>query len=142
MKNVGDIMTKQVSCCNSDSCLSDAASMMRDNNIGAVPVLDTQGNVLGMVTDRDLVLRGYAEKRPDSTSIQDVMSNQVVSCSPNASLQEASQLMAERQIRRLPVVENGKVMGIISLGDLSLDQMSDQSAGQALHEISERPEFH
>ncbi|MCA0969398.1 CBS domain-containing protein [Halobacillus litoralis] len=142
MKTVGEIMTKNVSCCNSDSRLSEAASMMKDKNIGALPVLDTQGNVLGMVTDRDLVLRGYAANRPESSAVQDVMSNGPVCCSPNTSLEEASQIMAEKQIRRLPVVENGQIMGIISLGDLSLDQKSDQSAGQALHEISERPELH
>lgn len=97
---------------------------------------------MGMVTDRDLVLRGYADKKPETTPIQQVMSDRLYNCSPETTLEEASKIMAEHQIRRLPVVENGKLSGIISLGDLSVEDMSDHAAGVALQDISERPELH
>ncbi|MBH0229021.1 CBS domain-containing protein [Halobacillus yeomjeoni] len=142
MKSVKDIMTSDVSVCRTDDCLSDAASLMKQKNIGAVPVCDTQGNLMGMVTDRDLVIRGYADKRPDSAPLQQVMSDHLFHCTPECSLEEASRIMAEHQVRRLPVVENGQLMGIISLGDLSTEEMSDEAAGEALQDISERPELH
>lgn len=142
MKSVKDIMTSDVSVCRTDDCLSDAASLMKQKNVGAVPVCDSQGNLMGMVTDRDLVIRGYADKKPDSAPLQQVMSDHLFHCSPDCSLEEASQIMAEHQIRRLPVVENGQLKGIISLGDLSVEEMSDHAAGEALQDISERPELH
>lgn len=142
MKTVKDIMTRDVSVCHTNDHLSDAASIMKEKNVGAVPICDDQGNLMGMVTDRDLVIRGYAAKKPDSTPIQQVMSDHMYSCTPDSSLEEASKIMAEHQIRRLPVVENGKLSGIISLGDLSTEKMSDHAAGVALQDISERPELH
>ncbi|UOQ93058.1 CBS domain-containing protein [Halobacillus shinanisalinarum] len=142
MKTVKDVMTSDVSVCQSNETLYDAASMMKQQNVGAVPIADENGQLMGMVTDRDLVIRGYAGKSPDSTPIQQVMSDHLYHVSPETSLEEASQLMAKHQVRRLPVVENGKLTGIISLGDLSVEDMSDHAAGVALQDISERPELH
>ncbi|SFF94715.1 CBS domain-containing protein [Halobacillus alkaliphilus] len=142
MKTVKDIMTSDVSVCRTDDTLSSAAQIMKQKNVGAVPVCDNQGQLMGMVTDRDLVIRGYADKKPETTPIQQVMSDRLYNCSPETSLEEASKIMAEHQIRRLPVVENGKLSGIISLGDLSVEDMSDHAAGVALQDISERPELH
>jgi len=142
MKSIRDIMSKDVSICTSDDTLYEAAVKMKEKNIGAIPVCDDNQNLLGMVTDRDLVIRGYAEKHSGSTKIQQAMSDHLQSATPETSVQEASKLMAEKQIRRLPVVENGKLVGIVSLGDLSLDQKSNEAAGHALEEISERPELH
>ncbi|RWZ60722.1 CBS domain-containing protein [Halobacillus fulvus] len=142
MKTVKDIMTRDVSVCRTEDTIRDAAMIMKEKNVGAVPVCDPDGHLMGMVTDRDLVLRGYAAQQPDSAKIQQVMSDRMYQCTPESTLQEASQIMAEHQIRRLPVVENGKLAGILSLGDLSVEEMSDQAAGQALQEISERPELH
>lgn len=142
MKAIREIMTSEVSCCTSDDHIFDAASKMKERNVGAIPVCDSNQNLLGMVTDRDLVVRGYAQKKPGTCKIQEVMSDHMYSCTPETSVEEASNLMAEKQIRRLPVVENGKLVGIVSLGDLSLEQMSNDAAGHALEEISERPELH
>lgn len=142
MKTVKDIMTSDVSICHTNDQLSDAASMMKEKNVGAIPICDDQGNLMGMVTDRDLVIRGYADKKADNTPIQQVMSDRMYSCSPDTSLEEASKIMAQHQVRRLPVVENGKLTGILSLGDLSVEDMSDHAAGVALQDISERPELH
>jgi CBS domain-containing protein len=142
MKSVRDIMTDDVSCCTTNDNVFEAASKMKKLNVGVIPIVDEQRNLMGLVTDRDLVLRGYAEKKPGSTSVTEVMSNELYSVEPDADLQEASKLMSEKQVRRLPVVENGQLVGIISLGDLSLDKMSDQAAGHALEEISEHNELH
>ncbi|WP_163530364.1 CBS domain-containing protein [Halobacillus ihumii] len=142
MKTVKDVMTSDVSVCQTSDTLFDAASMMKQENVGAVPICDESGHLMGMVTDRDLVIRGYADKNPDSTPIQQVMSEHLYHISPDTTLEEAGKKMAEHQVRRLPVVENGKLTGIIALGDLSLDQKSDHAAGVALHDISERPELH
>ncbi|UOQ43159.1 CBS domain-containing protein [Halobacillus salinarum] len=142
MKTIKDIMTSDVSVCKAEDTLYDAAVLMKQKNVGAVPVCDNEGQLMGMVTDRDLALRGYADKKPDTTAIQEVMSGHLYKVTPDATLQEASSLMAEHQVRRLPVVENGKLTGIVSLGDLSIDEMSDHAAGVALQDISERPELH
>ncbi|MFC7321445.1 CBS domain-containing protein [Halobacillus campisalis] len=142
MKKVRDIMSTDLSVCQTNSSLYDAANMMKQQGVGAIPICDGNGQIMGMVTDRDLAVRGYAGHSPDSTPVQQVMSDKVYNISPEASLEEASQMMAEHQVRRLPVVENGKLTGIISLGDLSTEEKSDQAAGVALQEISERPELH
>ncbi|MFC7061324.1 CBS domain-containing protein [Halobacillus seohaensis] len=142
MKNVREIMTTDLSVCQSNSTLYDAASLMRENNVGAIPICDENGQLMGMVTDRDLTVRGYANHNPDTTSVDQVMSDHLYHVTPESGLEEASQIMAEHQIRRLPVVENGKLIGIVSLGDLSLDEKSDHAAGVALNDISERPEVH
>lgn len=142
MKSIQDIMTKDVACCTSDDNLFEAATTMKQRNVGSVPVCDNDKNLLGMVTDRDLVIRGYAQKKSGSSTIQEVMSDKLTTCKPETSVEEASKIMSEKQIRRLPVVEDGKLVGIVSLGDLSLEKYSNEAAGHALEEISERPEVH
>ncbi|RSK29305.1 CBS domain-containing protein [Bacillus sp. HMF5848] len=114
----------------------EVAVKMRDLNVGAIPVVD-EGKLIGIITDRDLVVRGYAEKRSGSNEVKNVMSDKLVTVNASTTLEEAANVMAEHQVRRLPVVEGDKLIGIVSLGDLSLEKMSDQKAGQALHEISE-----
>ncbi|MBO8155364.1 MAG: CBS domain-containing protein [Bacillaceae bacterium] len=138
MKSVRDIMTTDVSSCKTDDNIYEAARKMSELNVGIIPIVDNEQNLMGVVTDRDLVLRGYAQKKSGSTQITEVMSDELISVSPDTSLQEASQIMADKQIRRLPVVENGKLTGIVSLGDLSQQEESDHAAGVALGEISER----
>ncbi|WP_181348943.1 CBS domain-containing protein [Thalassobacillus sp. CUG 92003] len=142
MKTVKEIMTKDVACCQKEDSLFDAAKLMKERNVGAIPVCDENHKLFGMVTDRDLAIRGYAAKKPETTSIQEVMSDKLYHISQESSLQEASDVMAEHQIRRLPVVEKEKLIGILSLGDLSIEKLSDHAAGVALQDISERPELH
>src|SRR5690606_41915995 len=84
----------------------------------------------------------YAEKKAGSNQVTNVMSEDLITCSPDTSLQEASELMAKHQIRRLPVVENGQLVGIVSLGDLATNTMSDEHAGEALSDISEQEPLH
>lgn len=142
MKTVKEIMSKSISACRPNDTLKDAAVIMKQKDVGVCPVCDESGKIMGMVTDRDLVIRGYADQKPDITPVDQVMSDHVTECSPETTVEEASRIMAQHQIRRLPVVENGKMVGIVSLGDLSTEKMSDHAAGIALQDISERPEVH
>lgn len=134
-------MEQNVSFCKPDDSLAEAAELMKQRNVGAIPVCGDNKELLGMVTDRDMVIRGYAENKDGSAKVQEVMSEHLYYVSPDITLQEASREMAEHQIRRLPVVVNGQLAGIVSLGDLSLDEMSDEAAGQALEDISEHTEL-
>ncbi|QFT88741.1 Hypoxic response protein 1 [Bacillus sp. THAF10] len=136
MKKVRDIMTTDVDCCTPLDNVYEVASKMRDLDVGAIPIVEN-GKLLGMITDRDLVVRGIAEKHPGSNQVTNVMSDHLITISPEESLAEASELMSEHQIRRLPVVENGHLIGIVSLGDLAIHNYSDDQAGDALSEISE-----
>ncbi|WP_112180733.1 MULTISPECIES: CBS domain-containing protein [Paraliobacillus] len=142
MKTVKDIMTQDVTYCSPDDSLIKAAEMMKQHNVGAIPVCQDNKEIMGMVTDRDLVLRGYALDKPGTTKIKEVMTDHLITAEQNTNVQEASSIMAEHQIRRLPIVENKKIVGIVALGDLSLDDKSNMAAGHALEEISERPELH
>ncbi|BAD75375.1 CBS domain-containing protein [Geobacillus thermoleovorans] len=141
MQTVRDVMSTDVQYCTPLDNLYEAAVKMRDFNVGAIPIID-DGRLVGMITDRDIVVRGMAEKRPGSTAVTEVMSRDLVTLSPDDSVQKAADMMARHQIRRLPVVENGRLVGIISLGDLATNRYSDERAGRALSEISEQDAIH
>lgn len=99
----------------------EAARAMRDNDIGVV-VVENNGQLLGLVTDRDIVVRAIAGNSDASnTTLESICTKDVTSVSPDQSDAEAVQLMREKSIRRLPVVQNGKVVGILSLGDLAIE---------------------
>ncbi|WP_235832806.1 CBS domain-containing protein [Gottfriedia acidiceleris] len=131
---VKDVMSSSVECCSNQDSLQSVASKMESLNVGAIPVVEN-GQVVGMITDRDLALRGISQG--GNANASQVMSNNIVTIDCNASLQEASNLMAQHQIRRLPVVENGNLVGMLSLGDLAVHEQSDESAGEALSQISQ-----
>ncbi|MFB6498210.1 CBS domain-containing protein [Bacillus haynesii] len=128
-------MSRQVATISSNQTVQEAAELMSRHNIGAIPVVD-QGVLKGMITDRDITLRTTAEGQDGQTPVSNVMTTNVVSGNPNMSLEEASQLMAQSQIRRLPIIENNHLVGILALGDLAVNEMSNESAGQALTNIS------
>jgi CBS domain-containing protein len=114
----------------------DIATLMKQNDIGFVPVVE--GNKLvGVVTDRDLVVRGYANKRTDSTTVEEVMSKDITSITPDTNIEDAANQMANQKIRRLPVVENGALVGVVALADIAVRKSSDEKAGHALSDISE-----
>ncbi|MBM7572256.1 CBS domain-containing protein [Aquibacillus albus] len=137
MKSIKDVMTTDVSFCNSDDTVVEAAKKMKQIDAGAIPVCSSDRKLLGMVTDRDIVVRCVAEGKGESTKLQDVMSDHLISASADTSVQEASKLMAKHQIRRLPVVDRGELVGIVALGDLALEDKSNEAAGRALENISE-----
>ncbi|KAB7709169.1 CBS domain-containing protein [Bacillus aerolatus] len=133
MMLVREVMSKNVEACSTSDSLQQVASKMNTLNVGAIPVVEN-GQVVGMVTDRDLAVRGLGQ---GTTQLNDVMSNNIVTISPDASLEEASSIMASHQIRRLPVVENGQIVGMLSLGDLAVREQSNVNAGNALSQISQ-----
>jgi len=107
----------------------DAAHAMRDAHIGNVLVVDN-GNLCGIVTDRDIVIRALAEGRdPSTTKLADITSQQLTTVSPTDSIDHAVQLMRQKSLRRLPVVEKGHVVGIVSLGDLAQNRDRDSALG-------------
>ncbi|KIL52179.1 CBS domain-containing protein [Jeotgalibacillus soli] len=131
---VNDFMTDSVEFCEKTDSIEHAASLMKERDIGVLPVLE-QGRVIGMVTDRDLVIRGVAERK--NGTVDQVMTHNVISVTADTSAEEAVSLMAKEQVRRLPVIENGRVVGMISLGDLSVQPQSNDQAGDALSDISQ-----
>jgi CBS domain-containing protein len=104
---------------------ADAAELMERDEVGVVPVHDERGFLVGLVTDRDLVLRVLARRRdPQEITLGEVATAEVVTVPPDVDVSEARDLMAEHQIRRIPVVEEGRLVGILALGDIALVDVS------------------
>jgi CBS domain-containing protein len=130
-------MTKDCATVTLKDNVYECAVKMKQEDVGFIPVVE--GNrLIGCVTDRDLVVRGYAEKREGSASVEQVMSHEIVCASPETSVDEAAKMMAQHQIRRLPVCENGQLVGIVSIGDLAVRDIFEDEAGEALSKISEQ----
>ncbi|MCY7964415.1 CBS domain-containing protein [Bacillus inaquosorum] len=131
---IRDIMTKNVECSEPTASMTELAKKMRDSNVGSIPICENS-TLQGIVSDRDLVTRCLAENQMDAKAC-DIMSADIVFGYPEMSAEEAGQLMSEHQIRRLPILENERIAGIVALGDLSVEKDTDQKAGEALSEIS------
>ena len=132
---IKDVMTTNPKTVSPDDTVQAAAQIMQAEDTGVVPVVDN-GKVLAMVTDRDIVVRVVAEGGSTSTPVRTVASPDVVFASPEMSTREASELMSQYQIRRLPVVENERLVGIVSIGDLAVKEGKDSRTGDTLQEIS------
>ncbi|MBV7272153.1 CBS domain-containing protein [Clostridium thailandense] len=134
---VSEIMTRSIVSVNSDDSVERAAEVMKEHNIGAVPVCD--GNkIIGIITDRDIALRSVAAGENSKNQIvRDVMSSNPVTGRPEMNVLDASRIMSERQIRRLPVVDNDNLVGIVSLGDIAVRPALEEEAESALSSISE-----
>ncbi|QOR67230.1 CBS domain-containing protein [Cytobacillus suaedae] len=132
-----NIMTSDVYTVKDSQTIQEAAALMSEHNIGAIPVVNNNGEIVGIVTDRDITLRATAQGEAAQTRVSEVMTaQQIVKGTPDMDIHQAAQLMAEQQIRRLPVVENGQIVGMVSLGDLAVNNQFDQDAEQALSSIS------
>ena len=135
--NVSEVMTAQVATATPRSTVADVAQMMASIESGAVPVID-DGRVVGLITDRDIVLRVVAEQMPLDTPVADVMSTGVESCREDDNVADAAAKMASRQIRRLVVLnDRGGLSGILSLGDVALEYGA-KAVGKTLEEISQQ----
>lgn len=134
---VQEVMTQTVISISPEESAAVAARTLTHYNIGALPVCGGDGRLCGVLTDRDIVTRCLAAgQQPEKTLVRSIMTNNVVSVRPDMDLGVAASLMARRQVRRLPVVENGSLCGMISLGDLSRNEQSAPDATDALAEIS------
>jgi CBS domain-containing protein len=139
--NVSEVMTAQVVTATPQSPISEVAQTMARIESGAVPVV-SDGKVIGLITDRDIVIRVVAEGMPLSTPVADVMSEGVETCREEDNVADAAAAMASRQVRRLVVLnESGRLVGILSLGDIAVDYGAKQ-VGKTLEEISAAPPTH
>ena len=133
---VKDLMSKYVVTISPDENTSVAARMLSRHNVGILPVCTGDGKLQGVVTDRDIVLRCIAaDKKPDQTPVKNVMTSRVVTVSPQDDYKQASQKMAQEQVRRILVTDQEKVVGILSLGDLTRAQDLKLEAAEAMGEI-------
>jgi len=135
---VRDVMTREVEVIHPNATLAEAAEKMRDLNVGPLPVCDGT-TVLGMVTDRDITIRGTADGHdPNTTKIRDAMTPDVVYVFDDQDVDEAATVMAEKQIRRVVVLNRDKrLVGIVAMADLAVDGNKDKLTGQTLESISE-----
>ena len=132
-----EVMTDRVISIDPEESVAVAARTLAHYNIGAMPVCGENGRLCGMVTDRDLVTRCMASNRiPEETTVRDVMTGNVIAVGPDTDTDAAARLMGKRQVRRLPVVDDGKVCGMVSLGDLAKCGNNAEDAGKALKQIS------
>ena len=133
---IKDIMTQSVVSIDPNVSVEVAARTMTRHNIGALPVC-SNGKLCGMLTDRDIVTRCLAANRqPGSTQVRQVMTEQVTAVRPDMETGAAAHLMGRLQIRRLPVVENGKLCGMVSLGDMAVREETVLDAGDVLADVS------
>ena len=132
-----EIMTEPVIRIHPEENVTVAARMLEHNNIGALPVCKSDGRLCGMLTDRDIVTRCLAAgKEPQDTAVREIMTGKLYVGRPDMEVSLAAGLMGKEQIRRLPVMDKGKLCGMISLADLARKKASSIEAGEALTEIS------
>jgi CBS domain-containing protein len=135
-KSIKEVMTSNLATVESNASVVEAAQLMRDENTGIVPVVE-KGGLVGTVTDRDIVVRLIAEGRdPQSVTVREIASTDLVTVDPQQDLDEALRLMASYQVRRLPVVEeDGRLVGVVSQADVAREA-KDTQTGQLVEEIS------
>src|SRR5258706_14991119 len=133
-RRIADVMTRVVEQVSTGMSAREVATLMKERNIGCFPVCD-EDRVIGMITDRDLAVRVLAEGRdPDSTQVEDVMTKDVVCCGQDDLLSEATDLMSQWRIRRIPVVSSeGGLVGLVTLGKLAATDAS--TSGEALKQV-------
>ena len=136
-----EIMTKSVRTATREMSLREVAAMMRDGDMGAVPVVD-DGKLIGIVTDRDIVVRAVANGKTADTPISEVMTTELFTVAPDDFVFEAIRLMGDKQVRRIPVVsEDGSLAGIIAMADVALEMEDEQEIASTLEEISSGAAF-
>jgi CBS domain-containing protein len=135
MGQVRDVMTSNPTTCEPTATLVDAAKVMAREDVGPVPIVEG-GKLVGLVTDRDIIIRAVAEGRDvTSTSVRDVASKDLVTVTADEDLDRALQLMADNQVRRIPVVEGDRVVGIVSQADVAR-AADDEKTGEVVQQIS------
>jgi CBS domain-containing protein len=134
-----EVMTRNVECIRPANSIVEAARHMKKIDVGALPVCGDNDRLVGMVTDRDIVLRGVADRRDlEKAKVQDIMTSEVEYCVEDQPVEEAARLMRQKQIRRLVVLNNDhRLVGIVSLGDLAVDMHDEMLVGSALEGISQ-----
>lgn len=134
---VGDVMTRKMESVFPNNTVLQAAKKMRDLNVGAMPVVDEEGNFSGILTDRDIIVRVLADElNPSNTTVREVMTTNLQFCFEDTELEEAAKIMEQYQIRRILIKDSkGRPAGILSLGDLA-SQVKERLSGEVLREVS------
>jgi CBS domain-containing protein len=135
-KSVREAMTPGVRTVSPSQSLAEAAEVMKGEDVGSVPVVE-EGRLAGIVTDRDIVTRAVAERRdPQTVKVAEVASRELLTVEPEQDLDEALALMARHQVRRLPVVEEGRLVGMLAQADVALEA-KEKKVGEAVEQISQ-----
>ena len=133
--SIKEIMTRDVRACEPNATVADAAKVMAQGDVGPVPIVQ-DGRLVGIVTDRDIVVRVVAEGRDANvTTVKEIASTDLVTVAPGDDLDEALNLLAQRQVRRLPVVEGERLVGIVAQADIAR-LGKDKKTGEVVEEIS------
>jgi CBS domain-containing protein len=133
--NIREVMTTDVRACEPNATVTDAAKLMAKEDVGPIPIVE-EGRLVGLITDRDIVVRVAAEEKdPKATTVGQIASKDLVTVSPDTDLDEALALMAKRQVRRLPVVEGDRLIGIVAQADIAR-MGKDKKTGEVVEEIS------
>lgn len=128
--NLKDVMSTDLVTCPATTTIADAARLMRDHNIGDVLVTGDDDQLTGIVTDRDLVVRCLADGAAPDSPIDQACSTDLATVDAHSSVDDAVQMMRDHSLRRLPVVEEGRAVGIVTLGDLAIGQDPDSALGE------------
>lgn len=136
-----EIMTSSVKTATRDMSLQDVAVLMRDGDMGSLPVVE-DGKLVGIITDRDIVVRSIADGREASANVSEAMTSEIFSVKPDDFVFEAIRLMGDKQIRRVPVVNDaGELAGIIAMADIALEMEDEREIAETLEEISSGSAF-
>jgi CBS domain-containing protein len=134
-------MTKNVRTATRDASLREIATMMRDGDMGAVPIVD-EGKLMGIVTDRDIVVRAVSEGKGPETPVADAMTKELFTVKADDFIFEAVRVMGDKQVRRIPVVDaDGSLAGIIAMADVALEMEDEREIAETIEEISSGPGF-
>ena len=134
---ISEIMTNRIITVDKDEPVIAAARLLKRHNVGALPVTDSEMRLRGIITDRDIVLRCVAaESDPRTTHVSEVMSRGIITAAPSDMVETAVKAMSQDQVRRLPVVEDGHLIGMVTLCDMARSRSCEMEAAEALSEIS------
>jgi len=134
---IRELMTQNPACCGPSDSVKEAAALMADNDCGQIPVIDANGGLVGVITDRDIACRCVAQGKSAETKVEEIMSPSPVTVTIDASVAECCKKMEENQVRRLPVVDDaGKCCGIVSQADIAR-HASEHATGDLVREVSE-----
>jgi CBS domain-containing protein len=140
-RSVRDVMTPNPECVSQDARVQEAARIMKEKDTGVVPVVDGDKKCVGLITDRDIVVRGLADgKDCANMSVRDLMTKQVRSVREDEPVDKVLTLMSSAEVRRVPVVNSkDELVGIVSIGDIAVETNKDGRVGKALEDISQAP---
>ncbi len=134
---VRDVMTSSVEWVTPDTKVVEVAQLMKKDDVGSIPICQ-DNNLIGIITDRDIVLKVVAPGgNTNNVTCNDIMSTDIISVTADQDVHEAANLMSKYQIRRLPVLEKGHLVGIVAIGDLAIEKIHINEAGDALSDISQ-----